>query len=386
VDRTQRNLWSAFLGEAKANRLYVAYALKALDEGHPEVAQVFMEAAGAETIHALSHLKALDEVKSSLENLKAVTEEEAYEFEAMYPRMIADALNDGRQDAAASFRQALEGEKHHLSIFLKALTDLEKKTGRKAVPPERPAPLPPTPTPEFPAAQRVTEVDTEKGRIAALTRIREVVFGMQDGLLTTATLGAAIAGATDSSRTVIIAGLAGALGGMMSMSSGVFLGARAEREIQESELAREAREIEFKPEEELAELIEIYRREGFHYDEAVEMAERVAQDPNLMLRTLAEKELGLSPDVEVSPAKDAAAMGASYIVGAMLPLIPYFILEDVTAVLASIAIAVSTLFAMGIVKARFTRRNPILSGVEIMAIGGGVAAAGYGLGLIFPSP
>jgi VIT1/CCC1 family predicted Fe2+/Mn2+ transporter len=70
----------------------------------------------------------------------------------------------------------------------------------------------------------------------------------------------------------------------------------------------------------------------------------------------------------------------------MLPLIPYFILEDVTAVLASIAIAVSTLFAMGIVKARFTRRNPVLSGMEIMAIGGGVAAAGYGLGLIFPSP
>ena len=132
MDRTQRNLWSAFLGEAKANRLYVAYALKALDEGHPEVAQAFMEAAGAETIHALSHLKAMAEVKSSLENLKAVTEGEAYEFETMYPRMIADALNDARQDAADSFRQALQGEKHHLAIFLQALADLERKTGRKA--------------------------------------------------------------------------------------------------------------------------------------------------------------------------------------------------------------------------------------------------------------
>jgi VIT1/CCC1 family predicted Fe2+/Mn2+ transporter/rubrerythrin len=386
VNRTQRNLWSAFLGEAKANRLYVAYALKALEEGHPEVAQVFMETAGAETIHALSHLKAMDEVKSSLDNLKAVTEGEAYEFETMYPRMVADALSDARQDAAESFRQALEGEKHHLAIFLKALTDLERKTGRKAPPLERPTPPPPTPSQPPPAAEKITEVDTEKGRIAALTRIREVVFGMQDGLLTTATLGAAVAGATDSSRTVIIAGLAGALGGMMSMSSGVFLGARAEREVQESELAREAREIEFKPEEELAELIEIYRREGFHYDEAVDMAERMAQDRDLMLRTLAEKELGLSLDVEVSPAKDAAAMGISYIVGGMLPLIPYFILEGVTAVLTSVAIAVSALFAMGVIKARFTRRNPVLSGLEIMAIGAGVAAAGYGLGLVLPSP
>jgi VIT1/CCC1 family predicted Fe2+/Mn2+ transporter/rubrerythrin len=386
MDRTQRNLWSAFLGEAKANRLYVAYALKAMDEGHPEVAQVFMEAAGAETIHALNHLKVMAEVKSSLENLKAVTEGEAYEFETMYPRMVAAALEDGRQDAAATFRVALEGEKHHLANFLKALSDLERKTGRKAPSLERPAP--PTPTPAQPSlmAEKVSEVDTEKGRIAALTRIREVVFGMQDGLLTTATLGAAVAAATDSSRTVIIAGLAGALGGMMSMSAGAFLGSRAEREVQESELAREAREIEAKPEEELAELIEIYRREGFRYDEAVEMAERVAQDPDLMLRTLAEKELGLSPDVEASPVKDAVAMGASYIVGAMLPLIPYFFLEDITAVLSSIVIAVSTLFVMGVAKARFTRRNPLLSGAEIMAIGTAVAAAGYGLGVVFPSP
>ncbi len=386
MNRTQRNLWSAFLTEVKADRLYLAYALKAMEEGHPEVAQVFMEAAGAETIHALSHLKAMDEVKSTLENLKAVTEGEAYEFETMYPRMIADALNDGRHDAAESFRQALEGEKHHLAIFLKALADLERKTGRKAPPLARPTPPRPTPTQPPPTAQEVTEVDTEKGRIAALTRIREVVFGMQDGLLTTATLGAAVAGATDSSRTVIIAGLAGALGGMMSMSAGAFLGSRAEREIHESELAHEAREIEFQPEEELAELIEIYRREGFHYDEAVEMAERVAQDRDLMLRTLAEKELGLSPDVEVSPAKDAAAMGTSYIIGGILPLIPYFILKSAIAVLASVVIAVCVLFIMGVVKARFTGRNAALSGLEIMAIGTGVAAAGYGLGLILPSP
>lgn len=386
MDRTQRNLWSAFLSEAKTNRLYIAYALKAMDEGHSEVAQVFMEAAGAETIHALNHLKAMGEIKSSLENVSAVTQGEAYEFETMYPRMVAEALREGREDAADSFRQALEGEKRHLANFLKALSELETKTGQKAPPLERPSP--PAATPARPPAtpEQVSEVGTEKQRIAALTRIREVVFGMQDGLLTTATLGAAVASATDSSRTVIIAGLAGALGGMMSMTAGAFLGSRAEREIQESELAREAREIETKPEEELAELIEIYRREGFHYDEAVEMAERVAQDRDLMLRTLAEKELGLSPDVEVSPAKDAAAMGMSFIVGAILPLIPYFVLEGFAAVLTSVGVAVSTLFAMGAVKARFTRRNPVLSGLEIMAIGACVAAAGYGLGVILPSP
>ncbi|KKL95271.1 hypothetical protein LCGC14_1856330, partial [marine sediment metagenome] len=134
MDRTQRNLWSAFLSEAKTNRLYIAYALKAMDEGHSEVAQVFMEAAGAETIHALNHLKAMGEIKSSLENVSVVTQGEAYEFETMYPRMVDEALREGREDAADSFRQALEGEKRHLANFLKALSELETKTGQKAPP------------------------------------------------------------------------------------------------------------------------------------------------------------------------------------------------------------------------------------------------------------
>lgn len=385
MKRTDRNLWSAFLGEAKANRLYTAYALKALEEGHPEIAQAFMEAAGAETIHALTHLRVMGEVRSTLENLKAVTEGEAYEFETMYPRMIAEAEAEGRPEAAAAFRLALEGERHHLSVFEKALAELERKLGQKAPARERHRPPPPAEEP-LPLAAGTVEVETEKARIAALSRIREVIFGMQDGLLTTATLGAAVAGATGSSRTVVIAALAGALGGMMSMSAGSFLGSRAEEELHRAEVALEAREIEEKPEEELAELIEIYRREGYRYDEAVEMAERVSQDKARWLRTMTEKELGLSVDVAPSPLKDAAAMGTSYIVGGLLPLLPYFFSASIAAVGVSIAIAITVLFGMGAAKARFTRRNPIRSGLEIMAIGTAVAAAGYGLGSAFPTP
>jgi VIT1/CCC1 family predicted Fe2+/Mn2+ transporter len=302
----------------------------------------------------------------------------------MYPRMIAEAESEGRADAAATVRMALAGEKHHLSMFLQALADLERKTGQKA--PARERPKPPPKDGPLAMAVKTGEVDTERERIANLTRIREVIFGAQDGLLTTATLGAAVAGATGSSRTVVIAAMAGALGGMMSMSAGAYLGSRAEEEVHEAELAAEAREIEEKPEEELAELIEIYRREGYRYDEAVEMAERVAEDKDLWLRTLAEKELGISPEMTAEPLKDATAMGASYIVGAMLPLIPYFFSASLGAVAISIGIAVASLFVMGVAKSRFTRRSPIRSGLEIMAVGSAVAAAGYGLGVIFPSP
>ena len=129
MDITKRNLWTAFIGEAKANRMYTAYAIKALEEGHPEVAQIFYEVAGAETVHAITHLKAMDEIKSTHENLKHVVESEAYESGRMYPRMIQEAEASGRQRAADSLQMAMERETYHLRLFQDALKELEKKLG-----------------------------------------------------------------------------------------------------------------------------------------------------------------------------------------------------------------------------------------------------------------
>ncbi len=390
MDRTQRNLWIAFLGEAKANRMYLAYALKALEEGHPEVAAAFMEAAGAETIHALSHLRALGEIGSTLENLVAVTEGEAYEMEIMYPKFISEAEADGRPDAAASFRLALEGEREHLRRFQVALRLLEEKTGQKAPRISPPSPhtapaaetVPPKVIPHSEGA--IKEVHSEKSRIAALTRLREVVFGAQDGLVTAATVAPAVAAATESQATVLLAGLAAILGGTLSMSAGSFLGSRAERQVQESELAREAWEIEHKPEEEMAELVEIYRLEGFSLDEARQMAERVAADKALWLKTMAEKELGISPEVMPEPTKDALVMGISYLLGGIMPLIAFFFGAEGPSIVASILTAAAVLFLVGAVKGRLVRRNPIIAGAEVMAIGGGVATIAYSLGRIAP--
>ncbi|HXG35933.1 MAG TPA: VIT1/CCC1 transporter family protein [Dehalococcoidia bacterium] len=382
MQKTERNLWSAFIDEAKANRMYLAYAAKAEEEGYPGIARLFREAAEMETAHALKHFETLGEVRSTLDNLRRVVEDEAAEFEAIYPRFIAEAEQEGRDDALEAFRWALEGENDHLQRFKEALSELERTTGRQAAEPSGPRGA--TAIVE-PARSPHSEIHTERGRIASLSRIREVIFGMQDGLLTTATLGAAVAGATTSSHTVIVAGLAGAVGGMLSMSAGSFLGSRAEREVQTSELAREAMEIQTKPGEEMAELIEAYRHEGFRYEEAVDMAERIAADKEVWLRTLAEKELGLSPEVSVQPSKDALAMGVSFIIGAMLPLLPYFLLSGGVAVITSVAIALSALFAMGLVKGRVVGRNPVLSGLEITVIGSAVAAGGYFIGKAFPA-
>ena len=92
LSKTERNLWNAIVSEAMALLKYNAYAHKALEEGYPEVAQVFQEVAGAETIHGVNHLNVSGDVKSSLDNLRNVVQTESREIIAKYPRMVRDAL------------------------------------------------------------------------------------------------------------------------------------------------------------------------------------------------------------------------------------------------------------------------------------------------------
>src|SRR3989442_13446134 len=92
---------SPLRGDPRRNRRYTAYGIRALHEGHPEIAQLFLEAAGAETVHAYSHLVALDAIGTTAENLRRAAKGETGEIEQMYPRMIAEAEAEGAQRAAA---------------------------------------------------------------------------------------------------------------------------------------------------------------------------------------------------------------------------------------------------------------------------------------------
>lgn len=389
MNKTERNLWLAFLEESKANRVYTAFGNRAMEEDHPEVAQLFLEVAGAETAHAISHLKVIGQVKSTLENLRFVVESEQFETGQLYPKMIREALDEGRMDAAETFRLAMNREHYHLGLFTEALKEFERKLGS---PPRRPAVPSPEVKPERSAAvrpkvrdnQSVPEVGREKGRIATLTRIREVVFGMQDGLVSTVAVASSVMAATSSRPIVFVAGLTSALAGMISMGTGSYLSSRAEKELHSSEIEKEARELEINPEEEMAELIEIYQQEGLTMEEAERMAERVASDRTLWLKTLAEKELGLSPESLASPAKDALTMGVSFLIGATVPLIPYFFIGTAPAIWISIAVTVAALFVVGLAKARVTRKPPMRAGLEVMLIGTASGLLGYLIGGVFP--
>lgn len=122
--KTLNNLQEAFAGESQANRTYLAFAKKAEQEGHPQVAKLFRAAADAETVHAHAHLRAMEGIKSTAENLKSAIAGETHEFESMYPKMITEATSEGFDQARKSFTFANAVEKIHADLYRKALDGL----------------------------------------------------------------------------------------------------------------------------------------------------------------------------------------------------------------------------------------------------------------------
>lgn len=124
MSKTDKNLQEAFAGESQANRKYLAFAKKADAEGYKQVAKLFRAAADAETVHALNHLREMDGIKSTKENLTEAIGGETQEFQSMYPQMIADAETEGVKGALRSFNFANEVEKIHAGLYQKAAEQL----------------------------------------------------------------------------------------------------------------------------------------------------------------------------------------------------------------------------------------------------------------------
>ena len=389
VSNTDRNLWTAFIEEAVAERKYHAFAMRALEEGYPRVAEIFLEIGGSEALHALSHLRTAGEIKSTVENLRSVVELERRELEDMYPHMIREAESEGRADAVASFRLAQAREQEHLDKFQSALDELlasGEEVSRELASPRISPYGRAAATFAAPAEALLLEPQQEQERIESLARIREVVFGSQDALLTTVALTASIVGAAQSNAVVILVGLANAVAGAISMAAGSYLSSKAEREVHEAEIAREARELDEHPEEEMAELAAILRYEGMTASEADRVVERLATDRNLFLRTKVQKELGLNPDLPTNPLRNALAMGTAYVVGALVPLLPFLIgMNGSVAFAVSVVAGGAALFSVGAIKARLVGKSIWSSGLEILVIGTVGAIAGYAIGVLVPA-
>ncbi len=118
---TQDNLGAAFAGESQANRKYLAFAKKAEADGYPQVAKLFRAAAAAETVHALTHFRAMGGIKTTAENVQAAVDGEGYEFREMYPPFLQEAKDEGVVPAEFSFKFALAVEEIHYGLYEEAL-------------------------------------------------------------------------------------------------------------------------------------------------------------------------------------------------------------------------------------------------------------------------
>ncbi len=128
MTKSTDDLKAAFAGESQANRRYLAFAKRAEDEGYQQVARLFKAAAAAETVHALNHLRALGDVKTTAENIQVAIQGENYEATVMYPDFLADAQKEQDRKAQGTFHYALEVEKVHEALYRKALAALSKDT------------------------------------------------------------------------------------------------------------------------------------------------------------------------------------------------------------------------------------------------------------------
>jgi VIT1/CCC1 family predicted Fe2+/Mn2+ transporter len=211
--------------------------------------------------------------------------------------------------------------------------------------------------------------------------LRAAVLGANDGLVSNLSLVMGVAGAAFSETTVLVTGLAGLLAGACSMAMGEWLSVTSARELYQTQIATEADELHESPIEEKEELILIYEAKGLPKAQATALAERIIADPTTALDTLAREELGINPDDLGGSAWVAA--GTSFLLfalGAIFPVLPFFVLVGGTAIVTSLGVSALVMFLIGAGTTLFTWRGMIFSGGRQMAIGLGAAAVTFGLG------
>lgn len=238
---------------------------------------------------------------------------------------------------------------------------------------------------EFDPAWVREHLAEERRRASLLGEVREAIFGAQDGLISTLAVVSAVSGATQDRFPVLIAGIASGLAGIFSMAAGEYMSSRSQREIFEAQISGEREEVAERPGEAEAEMAYMFEEDGLPHADAATVAQVISRHPDVLLKTMVEKELGVGIDeAHGSPLQGAMVMGAAFGLGAAVPIIPYIVLPVTAGLYASVIATALVLFGIGVVKARWTRRNPIRSGVEILALGTVAGIAGYFFGSILP--
>ncbi len=214
--------------------------------------------------------------------------------------------------------------------------------------------------------------------------MRSLILGLNDGLVSILALVAGVTGGTFENNIIVLAGIAGAIAGAISMAFGNYISIKSEIEFYHSEIEREKREIKKKPEEEIAEVREIYRKKGFKGKQLDVIVKHLTANEKRWLDVMMKEELGLHHEKFESPVKLAVITGIAFIVASTIPLVAYFFLSAKIALVAALIMTSIALFGTGAAKTILTKKSWLISGIEMLVIGMLATAATFTIGSLFP--
>jgi VIT1/CCC1 family predicted Fe2+/Mn2+ transporter/rubrerythrin len=222
-----------------------------------------------------------------------------------------------------------------------------------------------------------------QGRKQPGSWIGDAIYGVNDGLGAIFGIVSGVAGATGGeSKYVLLAGISGMIASALSMGSGAYLAAKSQREIYDAEVAREREAIQMNGPEARELLSLYYQVKGLPEEDAQNMVNHIASNPEQLLRALSSERLGTSEEALSNPLVSAGSGALSTAIGAFIPIIPFFFLQGIEAVAAAAAISLAAHFAVGAAKSLITVRSWWSSGLEMTAVGALEGAVTYGIGIL----
>lgn len=233
--------------------------------------------------------------------------------------------------------------------------------------------------PMMPDTPQRRELEQQRG-------IREIVFGVQDGILTTLGIVTGVGAAGPARSTILLTGLISLVVGAISMAAGEYLGGKSEREVVENAIALERAEMADHPEEEFAEQVAYYRLKGFTPDESTMIVQRLVKNPDIWLHEMVRDEFGIDPrEAEDAGLRATLFMGGSFAAGAFIPLLAYiFPLSHLLSQIASLVLAAIALFIIGYIAGGLGGRRPLAKALEIVGAGALVFVISYIVGTFVP--
>jgi vacuolar iron transporter family protein len=226
-----------------------------------------------------------------------------------------------------------------------------------------------------------------EGRRQPGSWIGDAIYGVNDGLgaifgIVSGVSGATLGNPAQTSHYVLLAGLSGMIASALSMGSGAYLAAKSEREIYMAEVAREREAIRMNGPEARELLSLYYQVKGLPEEDAMHMVNHIASDPEQLLRALTSERLGSSEEALANPLVSATTGALSTAVGAIIPVIPFFFMQGLPAVITAGIVSLAAHFAVGAAKSLITVRSWWSSGLEMTAVGAIEGAVTYGIGIL----